>query len=119
MDFRKKKKVLVRRKRKFDGLKLTLEDNKGKITTYFVSCRKPIMTIKKTHSTLVAHKLNRRVFWQIEDESININAPEKLIDKKIVLKKGNLRVVGKVRKVSPLYKSPEGEPVPVPPPPRT
>jgi hypothetical protein len=58
-------------------------------------------------------------FWQIEDESININAPETLINATVTLKRGNVRVVGKVRRVYPYCKSPGGDPVPVPPPPRT
>lgn len=118
MKFRKRKKALGTRRRKFNGLKLTLEDNRGKATTYFVPYRRPMVTMKKPHSILQANRRNKSLFWQIEDKSIDINSPETLINAEIVLRKGNVRVVGRVRRVSPLYKSPEGEPVPVPPPPR-
>lgn len=115
MELRKRKKVLGRRRRKFNGVKLTLEDIRGKSTTYFVPYRKPMATTKKTHGFLRVKRDTKCPFWQIEDKSININVPETLINRKIVLKRGNVRVVGRVRRVSPLYKSPEGEPVPAPP----
>ena len=119
MKLRKRKKALGMRRRKINGVKLILEDNRGKTNTYLVSYRRPTATIIKPYGILQAKRRNKFPFWQIEDKSINIYAPDTLINKKVVLKKGNIRVVGRVRSVSPFGKSPEGEPVPVPPPPRT
>lgn len=118
MRLRKRKKVLNKQRRRVNGLKLILEDNRGKATAYFVPYRRSIGTIKKTYGMQVRRRYNSP-FWQIEDESININAPETLINATVTLKRGNVRVVGKVRRVSPYCKSPGGDPVPVPPPPRT
>ena len=118
VEFRKRKKGFGRRRRKFNGLELTIEDNKGKASTYLVRYGRKRTAANRNSSIVQVKRYRRCPFWKIEDKSINIDVPETLIDKKIVLKRGNSRVVGIVRNVSVSYKSPEGEPVPVPPPPR-
>lgn len=106
------------RKRNFNGLKLTIEDNKGKASTYFVPVKKQRVALYSCYSFGQELRTNRHKFWKIADNSININDSNTLIGKKIVLKRGNARIVGIVRNVSYSCKSPEGEPVPLPPQPR-
>lgn len=110
-DLRKEKRF-SRRRGKLNGLKLTIEDNRGKASTYFVPVKKQRVITNRNHSIGQVMWVNRHSFWKIADNFININNPETLIDKKIVLKRGNARIVGIVRNVSCSYKSLEGEPVP-------
>lgn len=116
MEIKKKKKGFSRRREKINGLKLTIEDNQGKASTYFVPVKKKRIAAPSCSSVEQVRRNNRHKFWKIADNSIN-NA-EKLIGKKIVLKRGNTRIDGIVRNVSCSCKSPEGEPILSPPQPR-
>lgn len=54
--------------------------------------------------------------WSMEGSLHKVILPERLVNKRIVLKKGNCRVSGIVSAVRVRPKNPKGNPVPAPPP---
>lgn len=98
-------------------LELTVKKNSGKYTKLSLPIKEVCVQTAHRKVSLVKIVTASKPSITIDNISSTYIRPKSLLHKKIHAKKDGLQIEGTIVKVVPIAKSPEGEPVPAPPPP--